>query len=156
MTPLFKKLNYKAQARIIVLDAPKSFDQELAEMLPFTEIYKVCEPKSKIEFVICFVYSLADINRMVKLVYPGVSDETVWWFAYPKASSKRYKCEFNRDNGWRALGEIGFEGVRMCAIDEDWSALRFKAAKNIKQFTRNQKMIWSKDGMERARQRKIQ
>lgn len=48
------------------------------------------------------------------------------WYAYPKGTSKRYKCEFNRDNGWDAVLAAGFDSVRQIAIDEDWSALRFR------------------------------
>lgn len=75
------------------------------------------------------------------------NDEVVW-LAYPKLSSKKYTCEFNRDTGWQALGDIGFEGVRMVAIDEDWSALRFRKAENIKTMTRSFAM--SKKGKEKS------
>ncbi|HNM27658.1 MAG TPA: hypothetical protein PKL15_19570, partial [Saprospiraceae bacterium] len=57
--------------------------------------------------------------------------------AYPKGSSKTYRCEFNRDNGWQALGEVGYEPVRQVAIDEDWSALRFRRVEFIKTMTRS-------------------
>ena len=55
--------------------------------------------------------------------------------AYPKGTSKRYTCEFHRDNGWAALEAAGFEGVRMVAIDEDWSALRFRRKEFVKSST---------------------
>jgi len=48
-----------------------------------------------------------------------------------------YRCDFNRDTGWVALGEIGFEGVRQIAIDEDWTALRFRRVEFIKTLTRD-------------------
>ena len=48
------------------------------------------------------------------------------WFAYPKGSSKKYKSQINRDSGWEVFGREGFEPVRMVAIDEDWSAVRFR------------------------------
>ena len=47
------------------------------------------------------------------------------WFAYPKGSSKKFHCEFNRDTGWSVLRGLGFDTVRQVAIDADWSALRF-------------------------------
>jgi hypothetical protein len=34
------------------------------------------------------------------------------------------------------MGQYGMEGVRMVAIDEDWSALRFRKVDFIKNFTR--------------------
>jgi len=54
------------------------------------------------------------------------------WFAYPKGTSKRFRCEFNRDSGWHVLRSAGFDSVRMVAIDEDWSALRFRRRELIK------------------------
>ena len=34
------------------------------------------------------------------------------------------------------MGKAGFEGVRMVAIDEDWSAVRFRRVEFIKTMTR--------------------
>ena len=61
------------------------------------------------------------------------------WFAYPKGTSKTHKSEINRDNGWQILGELGFEGVRGVAIDDDWSAIRFRRAEFIREMNRDRK-----------------
>jgi hypothetical protein len=58
-------------------------------------------------------------------------------FVYPKGSSKKFQCDFNRDTGWSVLGEKGFEPVHMVAIDDDWSALRFRRVEFIKKMTRS-------------------
>ena len=62
-------------------------------------------------------------------------------------------CDFNRDTGWDALGNLGFEPVRMIAIDEDWSALRFREAKFIKTITRRESFALSKEAKERTTQK---
>ena len=56
---------------------------------------------------------------------------------YPKGSSKRVRCDFNRDTGWQALGDVGYEPVRQVAIDGDWSALRFQKAVYIQTMKRD-------------------
>ena len=71
------------------------------------------------------------------------------WFAYPKGTSKKYKSEINRDNGWQILGELGFEGVRGVAIDEDWSALRFRRVEFIKAMNRDKKRAMITQGKAR-------
>ena len=76
--------------------------------------------------------------------------DAVLWFAYPKGSSKKYKCEFNRDTGWHVLGAAGFEPVRQVAIDQDWSALRFRRAGFIKDMKRRSCMALSDEGKSRA------
>ena len=54
----------------------------------------------------------------------------------PKGSSKKYRSQIDRDHGWDVLGSEGFEPVRMVAIDEDWSALRFRRKSFIKVMIR--------------------
>jgi hypothetical protein len=56
----------------------------------------------------------------------------VIWFCYPKKSSKKYSSGIDRDHGWKVLNDSGFHGVRLIAVDTDWSALRFRNKKYIK------------------------
>ena len=43
-----------------------------------------------------------------------------------------YKSDIDRDHGWKTLNDAGFYGIRLVAIDNDWSALRFRSIKFIK------------------------
>ena len=58
--------------------------------------------------------------------------DPILWFAYPKGTSKKLTCDFNRDTGWARLAAAGFDTVRSIAIDEDWTALRFRRNEYIK------------------------
>jgi hypothetical protein len=69
----------------------------------------------------------------------GSEGDALLWFAYPKGTSKRYHCEFNRDTGWQVIRDAGFDSVRQVAIDEDWSALRFRRVEFIKDSVRQRK-----------------
>ena len=137
MTPLFKKLNFKFQSTIIAINVPTSLDDELKQMAAFAEIVPETKSLNKVEFVISFVTTMDQIEAVSSEILPLCDENSVIWYCYPKGTSKRYKCEFNRDNGWKVLGDAGYEGVRMVAVDEDWSALRFKKAENIKTMTRS-------------------
>jgi hypothetical protein len=64
----------------------------------------------------------------VKLIARKAAGDAVLWFAYPKGTSKRHASEINRDTGWDSLKSADFETVRLVAIDQDWSALRFRRA----------------------------
>ena len=75
--------------------------------------------------------------------------DAIVWIAYPKKTSKQYRCEFNRDSGWTLMGEAGFEPVRQVAIDEDWSALRFRRVENIPSLKRSKAIAISKEGKRR-------
>ena len=100
----------------------------------------------KIAFVLAFVTKQAEVNALTKAIAPKAEGDAMIWFAYPKGTSKKYACEFNRDNGWAEMGEVGYEPVRMVAIDEDWSALRFRRTEYIKTMTRSKLGAISKTG----------
>ncbi len=68
---------------------------------------------------------------------------------YPKGSSKKYSCDFNRDTGWDIMGQYDLESVRAVAIDEDWSALRFRKVDFIKTMKRKFEAL-SEKGKEKA------
>jgi hypothetical protein len=91
----------------------------------------------QVEFFLAFVTKQKEVDDLIIEVIPLIKDDGLVWFAYPKGTSKRYTCEFNRDTGWNELGKNGFEAVRMVAIDEDWSALRFRKVEHIKSMTRS-------------------
>jgi len=42
-----------------------------------------------------------------------------------------FEPAFNRDTGWDVMRSAGFDTVRQVAIDEDWSALRFRRQEHI-------------------------
>lgn len=138
LTPLFKKLNLKDHSPIVIVNAPPSFEAELAA-LEGAAVIRDAAMATTIPFFLAFVTRLDEITHLVPIVDEKVSGDAVVWFAYPKGTSKNYKCEFNRDTGWAALGAAGFEGVRQVAIDTDWSAVRFRRVAFIKTMTRDPK-----------------
>lgn len=151
MTPLFKKLNYKNQDSILVLRAPASFEVELKSMSMLSTIIKNVSDVIKIDFAMIFVMQQKEIDNSIKQIFTKLNGDAVLWYCYPKGTSKKYKCDFNRDTGWSALGKYNLEGVRQVAIDEDWSALRFRKIEFIKSMTRNESMAISKEGKKRTK-----
>ena len=152
MTPLFKKLNLKDQATITVVNAPDSFEPELEAIQEIQAISVQSKPSrwSSVEFAIFFVQTLSQVKAAAKQI-AKTKDDPVIWLAYPKGTSKNYTCEFNRDTGWQAIGDVGFEGVRQVAIDADWSALRFRRVDHIKTMKRRNSMAISKKGKARTK-----
>jgi len=52
------------------------------------------------------------------------------WIAYPKQSSG-IKTDVNRDILWQLSLQTGLRPVTQIAIDETWSALRFRPAERV-------------------------
>lgn len=137
MTPLFKKLNFKNHKSILALNAPVSFTEELKRMQNEAIIFRTENKINAIDFALVFVTKLSEIEQSINAIYNELEGDAMLWYCYPKGSSKKYKCDFNRDNGWQALGDRNLEPVRQVAIDEDWSALRFRKVEFIKTMTRS-------------------
>ena len=132
--PTFAKLNLKDQTEIIVLNAPASFEPELKALKDVT--VRRDAKGGVIDFSLAFVTTQKEVDTLGPQVAKKAKGDAVVWFAYPKGSSKKYTSQINRDNGWAVLGKAGFEPVRMVAIDEDWSALRFRRVEFIKTMNR--------------------
>ena len=155
MTNLFKKLNFKEQKAIVSINSPKSFEAELAEMEGFATISKNLNEVSTIEFVLCFVTKQVEIDNLIEEVYDKLKGDAILWMCYPKGTSKNYQCDFNRDTGWTTLRQKDLETVRQVAIDEDWSALRFRKVEFIKTITRRESYALTEDAKKRTSQKGV-
>jgi hypothetical protein len=148
MPSTFEKLNLKNQRQIVVLNAPESFEHELAALRDVT-ILRNLQDLNEIEFSLAFVTKQIEVDALGKTIARKAKGDAVVWFAYPKGTSQKYKSEVNRDTGWQVLGSLGFEGVRSVAIDEDWSAARFRRVEFIKAMNREQKHAMTTQGKAR-------
>jgi len=131
MATLCEKLNLGSRQEIVVLGAPKSFEAELAK-LPAITIHHRLESVAKADFWLAFVTKKSEVDKLTPQIARRAKGDAVVWFAYPKGTSKKYTCDFNRDTGWDALKKLGFDTVRAVAIDEDWTGLRFRRKEYIK------------------------
>jgi hypothetical protein len=142
---VFAKMNLKDHKEIVVRHAPDSFEREIAA-LDGVSVRRTLSASSRVAFGLAFVITQADVDTVAPRLARAAEGDAVIWFAYPKGSSKKYSASINRDRGWEAMGQAGFEPVRMVAIDEDWSAVRFRRADYIKTMTRGVEHAMSKKG----------
>jgi hypothetical protein len=131
MASVFQKLNLKTQPKIVVFNAPASFESELAQ-LDGVKVVRNPKKPADVQFVLAFATQQAELDRLSTILADHCAGDAVVWFAYPKGTSRRYTCDFNRDTGWQVIRDGGFDSVRQVAIDEDWSALRFRRVEYIK------------------------
>lgn len=132
MKNLLVKLNYKGQERIAVINAEESFNISLSNELKDIIIDKNIDPRYPYNFIVAFVRSVADVEALTPIALHNLVADGILWFCYPKKTSKKYSTGIDRDHGWKPLNDSGLYGIRLVAIDEDWSALRFRNIKYIK------------------------
>ena len=145
MTSVFGKLNLKDQTEILVLNAPDSIEPELAA-LAGVNILRDAREARHVTFALAFVTAQQQVNAIAPVIAKKTQSDAIVWFAYPKGTSKKYRSDINRDSGWDVMGQAGFEPVRQVAIDEDWSALRFRRVEFIKSMTRRESFAMTKQG----------
>ncbi|MBU6335699.1 MAG: hypothetical protein KGS47_15035 [Chloroflexi bacterium] len=131
MTAIFAKLNLRDQTEILVLHAPASFEPALAA-LGATAIRRTLGEIRHVRFAVAFVTHRGDVDALAGPLASLADGDAIIWFAYPRRASQHYTGEVGRDVGWAALGDVGFEQVRQVAIDEDWSASRFRRSAFIR------------------------
>ncbi len=146
MEALLKKLNLKENDKVLLLNAPKNLGELVTAMKDSSNVKTKYKNADEFSFTLAFVTKQNEVDEIAAGIVPLALGDAALWFAYPKGTSKNYKCDFNRDTGWKILGELGFEPVRMVAIDADWSALRFRRAEFIKTMKRDTKHALSAVG----------
>lgn len=133
MDVLYKKLNYKGQKRIAVLNCTEEFYKYSVSVLGDVQIDPEIDPRYPYEFMLVFAEQVSEIENLTPKVLHNLVTDGILWFAYPKKTSKK-SCasDLDRDHGWVVLIEKGFDKVRQVSIDNDWSALRFRNVRFIK------------------------
>lgn len=112
---LAKKLQLKPGVSIRLVNAPGSLLLDLP-----------IQPRSR-NFLL-FAPSQADLVKHAPKLLARATGDDFAWIAYPKKTGA-IKTDIDRDHGWESVTQAGWEGVRLVAIDETWSAMRFRPAK---------------------------
>lgn len=122
MNPILKKLFFKGQSPVLLLQPPSEFKKVSKDFgVPLHG-----SAKGKYGFALAFVKSLAEGEKLAKTIGKSLEEGAVLWVAYPKGISKKYKSDYNRDTGHALMAQYGLDGVSLVSLDDDWSAMRFK------------------------------
>jgi hypothetical protein len=126
-SPLAKKLLIKPGHRILITNAPVGFS---LGALPEGAEAKT-SGDGAFDHVITFVYNKAEVDNLAPNAINMVKPGGFLWFAYPKQTSK-IKTDIHRDVGWDAVRNAGWEGIALIAVDDTWSAMRYRPASEVK------------------------
>jgi len=119
-TPLVKKLGIKPDTRIQFVSAPKNFAALVGPMPDGARVQR----DGTLDFAIVFVKQLDDLMKQFPVLRDRLETNGMLWVAWPKRTSG-VTTDLNeavvRDYGLRA----GLVDVKICAIDDTWSGLKF-------------------------------
>jgi len=116
---LTAKLQIKLGQTVAVVGVPDGVP------LPVSGVNLAAEPGTA-DAVIAFVRSKAELDAAADAAIAAARLDRLAWIAYPKAG--KLGTDLNRDVLVALVTERGVRPVRQVAIDETWSALRFRPA----------------------------
>ncbi|MBS1521514.1 MAG: YdeI/OmpD-associated family protein [Bacteroidetes bacterium] len=123
ISPLAKKLQVKSGKHWLLFNAPANY-LTLLEPLPEGATVSY-EAKGSFDGVQLFVKNNKELEENLKVVIPALKSDTVFWVIYPKKNSG-IETDLTMMGSWSAPANHGLEPVASAAVDETWTALRFR------------------------------
>ena len=121
-TPLIRKIGIKPGHRIHLHDHPASFLRDLGELPDAVKLEQRLSDSTDV--MVCFVESEAELRKQFSRLTGKLAPDGMLWIAWPKRTSGR-KTDLTEDVV-RTVGlRTGLVDVKVCAIDEVWSGLKF-------------------------------
>ena len=121
---LLEKLQLQDEKNLLIQGLPSSIEKQFIK-LTFSKNVTPLLKARKIDFALVFAVSQRQLIDILKDVIPALREDAKFWIAYPKLTSK-IASDLSRDKNWDFVSDYGFEAVRMIALDNVWSAGRFK------------------------------
>ncbi len=121
-TPLVRKLGLKAGMRTIFVDAPGHYADLLGELPEPLRILR--RPGRSMDFVHFFTSRRSRLEARLPGLKAALAPAGMLWLSWPKKTSSLPTEVAEADI--RAAGlAAGLVDVKICAVDEDWSGLKF-------------------------------
>jgi len=121
-TPLVKKLGIKPDFNIAFVNPPTNFVNQL-ELPPKVSVKSISKSKD-LDFILLFVKTRAILTGAFALCAQKLTINGMLWVSWPKRASG-VATDVN-ENVVREIGlQAGLVDVKICAVDETWSGLKF-------------------------------
>ncbi|WP_010577661.1 DUF3052 family protein [Leptospira alexanderi] len=116
------KLGLKAGMKVFFEDLPEDVRKELKDHLADVEISKTL--KDSLDYLHVFVKESEKLRKRFPKLVEHLSEKGMIWISWPKGSSK-VPTDLN-ENIVRNIGlELGIVDVKVCAVSDIWSGLKF-------------------------------
>jgi len=121
-TPLLQKIGIKAGNRLILHNQPATFLKDLGDLPEGVE--HADKPVGKADVIVCFTDRRTDLEKRFPILSGKLVPDGMLWISWPKKSSGL--ATDLTENVVREVGlNCGLVDVKVCAIDETWSGLKF-------------------------------
>jgi len=121
-TPLPKKLGLKENQRVAFINEPNDFRESLGDLPIKTEV--LSRLTAPVNLAVLFVTRESDLAKRFPAIAKKLAADGMIWVAWPKKSSG-VATDLVFDRVQRIGLDAGLVDVKICAIDETWSGLKF-------------------------------
>jgi hypothetical protein len=128
-TPLAKKLGIAAETKVHLINEPSTFRADL-EPLPPGVTFKP-SLRGPLDVVVFFTTAQTELLRRWDKVTAAMMKAGAVWIGWPKKASK-VPTDITEDELRRLLLPTGLVDVKVCAIDDTWSGLKFVLRKELR------------------------
>ena len=131
LSSLAKKLRLTADHSLALLNVPEPY---VALLKPGpNDVTKQVQPGQSFDAVLLFVKDVEELRRLGPGAIAAAKTGGLFWIAYPKGGKTSGATDLPATPWWvrrDVLGEVtevkGYKPVSFVAVDETWTALRFK------------------------------
>ena len=123
-TPLFKKLGIKSGDKILCLNSPKNYGAFFEDLPDNLELISEDLLSEVLDFIHLFVKSKQELNDGWNKAVKFLKKDGILWVSWPKQSSS-ISTEIGKYDIMQYGLDQGLVDVKVAAIDEDWSGLKF-------------------------------
>jgi hypothetical protein len=120
---LIQKLQLKPGKRVAVLHAPLGYLVRLGDLPGGIRVATGLD--GQLDIIQAFFETRQELATAVPALLAALAEGGFIWVSYPKQTSKR-GSDLNRDVIRADLAASGLRPVAQIALDDTWSALRFK------------------------------
>ncbi len=132
---LLETLQLKDEKNLLIQGLPSSIEKQFIK-LSFSKNLTPLLKSRKIDFAMVFAINQKQLICILADVVPYLREDAKLWIAYPKLTSK-IASDLSREASWDFLSDYGLDGVRAAALDNVWTALRFKRTNESEKKTLN-------------------
>ena len=133
ISPIARKLGIKSGMSALIIGAPPGYLKLLAPLPDGVSVSDVISGAP--QFVQLFATRASEIQKSAPRLLKHASPGALVWIAYPKKTSGT-DSDLSRESVWEAMSATGWRPVSIVAIDEVWSALRFRPTADVKSKAR--------------------
>ncbi len=120
-TPLAKKLGIKDGLHIKLINAPDHYLSLFTDLPPNLRFDDAGD--CAIDFIHFFSKSAPEYKALLPKLKEQIKSNGMIWISWPKKASK-VPTDINEDIIRNYAIEIGLVDIKVCAVDETWSALK--------------------------------